>query len=161
MRQFLMPALLWFSILGSGLLAGVYFAFSAFVMTALGRLDQATGIAAMNAVDAAIVRSLFMPVFLGTTLAAASLAVLGFLRWGEPGATALLAGGVIYVLGMFVVTVAFNVPLNDALAAVEPSSVEAEELWTRYLRDWTIWHHVRTLASMIALAAFVFALCAE
>ncbi|HRX73400.1 MAG TPA: DUF1772 domain-containing protein [Hyphomonas sp.] len=161
MRQFLMPALLWFSILGSGLLAGVYFAFSAFVMTALGRLDQATGIAAMNAVDAAIVRSLFMPVFLGTTLAAASLAVLGFLRWGEPGATALLAGGVIYVLGMFVVTVAFNVPLNDALAAVEPSSVEAEELWTRYLRDWTIWNHVRTLASMIALAAFVFALCAE
>ena len=115
----------------------------------------------MNAVDAAIVRSLFMPVFLGTTLAAASLAVLGFLRWGEPGATALLAGGVIYVLGMFVVTVAFNVPLNDALAAVEPSSVEAEELWTRYLRDWTIWNHVRTLASMIALAAFVFALCAE
>ncbi|MCR4265965.1 DUF1772 domain-containing protein [Nitratireductor sp. ZSWI3] len=161
MRQFLMPALLWFSILGSGLLAGVYFAFSAFVMTALGRLDQATGIAAMNAVDAAIVRSLFMPVFLGTTLAAASLAVLGFLWWGEPGATALLAGGVIYVLGMFVVTVAFNVPLNDALAAVEPSSVEAAELWTRYLRDWTIWNHVRTLASMIALAAFVFALCAE
>ena len=73
----------------------------------------------------------------------------------------MLAGGVIYVLGMFVVTVAFNVPLNDALAAVEPSSVEAEELWTRYLRDWTIWNHVRTLASMIALAAFVFALCAE
>ena len=34
---------------------------------------------------------------------------------------AMLAGGVLYVLGMFVVTMVFNVPLNDTVAATDPS----------------------------------------
>lgn len=122
MRQLLTPSLFWFSAIGCGLMAGVYFAFSTFVMTALGRIGQAQGIAAMNAINVEIVRSLFMPFFLGTTLTSAALAVIALLRWNEPGAIAMLAGGVLYVLGMFVVTMVFNVPLNDALAAVEPSS---------------------------------------
>lgn len=158
MRQFLIPALLWFTLVGIGLLAGVYFAFSAFVMTALGRVDQATGIAAMNAVNAVILRSLFMPLFLGTTLSAAALGVLALFRWGEPAAAAMLAGGVIYVSGMFVVTMVFNVPLNDALAAADPTSAQAGKLWARFLRGWTFWNHVRTIASTAALVLFVVAL---
>jgi uncharacterized membrane protein len=125
MRLLLVPGLLWLSAIGCGLLAGVYFAFSAFVMTSLGRIDQAAGIAAMNSMNVEIVRSVFMPTFLGTSLASAVLVVLAFFSWGEPGAMAMLAGGVLYVLGMFVVTMVFNVPLNDALAAVHPSSPEA------------------------------------
>ncbi|WP_245350551.1 hypothetical protein [Bradyrhizobium sp. UFLA03-84] len=77
MRNILTSGLLWFSALGCGLLAGLYFAFSAFVMTALGRIDQAAGISAMNAISVDILRSLFMPVFLGTTLSCAVLVVLG------------------------------------------------------------------------------------
>lgn len=95
MSQYLTSALLWFSAVGCGLLAGVYFAFSAFVMAALGRVDPAAGIAAMNAINVVITRSLFMPFFLGTTLTAAALAVLALFRWGEPGAIAMLTGGVI------------------------------------------------------------------
>jgi uncharacterized membrane protein len=110
MLQMLTTGLLWFSAVGCGLLAGLYFAFSAFSITALGRIGQAAGIAAMNAINVAIVQSLFMPVFLATTAASAALAVIGLLRWGEPGAMAMAAGGVLYVLGMFVVTMIFNVP---------------------------------------------------
>src|SRR5882672_7053510 len=101
----------------------------------------------MNAINVDIIRSLFMPLFLGGTLAAAALAVMAILRWGEPGAMVMLAGGVLYVVGMFVVTMVFNVPLNDALAAADPSSPEAASLWARYLKDWTFWNHVRTAAS--------------
>jgi len=79
----------------------------------------------MNAINVDIVRSLFMPLFLGGTLAAAALAVMAILRWGEPGAMVMLAGGVLYVVGMFVVTMVFNVPLNDALAAADPSRTRA------------------------------------
>lgn len=161
MRQFLVPGLLWFSITGCGLLAGVYFAFSAFVMTALGRIDQGAGIAAFNSVNAVIARSLFMPIFLGSTLSAAALTVLACFRWGEPGAAAMFAGGLIYVVGMFVVTMVFNVPLNDALAAVVPGSAQTAEFWSRFLRDWTFWNHVRTVASTAALMLFVIALGAE
>jgi uncharacterized membrane protein len=155
MRQLLTPGLLWLSAIGCGLLAGVYFAFSAFVMTALGRIDQAAGIAAMNSINVEIVRSLFMPFFLGTTLTSAALVVMAFFRWSEPGAIVMLAGGILYVVGMFVVTMIFNVPLNDALAAVHPASPEASSLWARYLKDWTFWNHVRTVASTAACALFI------
>ncbi len=158
MRQLLTPALLWFSAIGCGLLAGVYFAFSTFIMTALGRIEQAHGISAMNAINTTILQSLFMPFFLATTLTSAALAVMAVLRWGEPGATAMLAGGTIYVAGMCIVTMVFNVPLNDALAAVDPSATEAAPLWARYLSDWTLWNHVRTIASTVACALFIAAI---
>jgi uncharacterized membrane protein len=161
MRQLLLPGLLWFSAIGCGLLGGVYFTFSAFVMTSLSRIDQAAGIAAMSSINVEIVRSLFMPIFLGTTLASAVLAIMAFFRWGEPGAMAMLAGAVLYILGMFLVTLAFNVPLNDALAAVHPSSPEAASLWVRYLKDWTFWNHVRTIASTGAVALFIAAITAR
>ena len=122
MAQLLMTGLLWFSAVGCGLIAGVYFAFSTFIMTSFARIAPAAGIAAMNAINIDIVKSVFMPLFFGTTLAAAILAGLALFRWSGPGSMAVLAGGVIYVIGMLGVTLIFNVPLNDALAAVDPSS---------------------------------------
>ncbi|QOZ52605.1 DUF1772 domain-containing protein [Bradyrhizobium sp. CCBAU 53338] len=160
MRQVLTSGLLWFSALGCGLMAGVYFAFSTFIMTSLGRLDQAAGIAAMNAINADIVRSPFMPLFLGTTVAGAALVVIGALRLNEPGAISMIAGGGLYVIGMFVVTMAFNVPLNDALAAVQASAPKAGAVWTTYLKDWVFWNHVRTVVSAATSALFIVALAA-
>ena len=154
-------ALLWFSAVGCGSLAGLYFAFSTFIMTSLGRIGPPAGIAAMNAINVDIARSLFMPFFLGTTLTSGVLAVVGLLRWGEPGALALLAGGVIYVVGMFVVTMVFNVPLNNALAVVDPASSEGATVWARYLKDWTMWNHVRTVACIVATILFIVALGAR
>jgi uncharacterized membrane protein len=161
MRQLIIPGLLWFSAIGCGLIAGLYFTFSAFVMTALGRLDQATGVSAMNAINVDIVRSLFMPLFLGTTLASAALAVIALFRWGQPASLAMLAGGVVYVVGMFVVTMVCNVPLNNALAAANPAAGGTAPLWARYLKDWTMWNHVRTLASTAATALFIAAIAAR
>jgi uncharacterized membrane protein len=102
-----------------------------------------------------------MPFFLGTTLTGALLAGLAILRWDEPGAVAMLIGGVLYVVGMFVVTMVFNVPLNDALAAAEPSSSEAASLWARYLTDWTFWNHARTISCTVASALFMVAIAAR
>jgi uncharacterized membrane protein len=159
--QMLITGLLWFSAIGCGLLAGLYFAFSTFIMTALGRIGQASGIAVMNAINVTIVQSLFMPIFLGTTVTGAALAVIALLRWSEPGAIAMVTGGVLYVLGMFIVTMIFNVPLNNALAAADPASHEAASLWARYLTDWTLWNHVRTVSSTAACALFIAAIAAR
>lgn len=158
MRQILVPALLWFSAIGCGLLAGVYFAFSAFVMTSLGRLTPAAGIEAMNAISVDILKSLFMPLFLGTSLSALLLAIVGAFTWKAPGAIALCAGGILYVVGMTVVTMAFNVQLNDALAAVAPASAEGASFWARYLTEWTWWNHVRTVASTLSTLFFIVAI---
>lgn len=148
--------LLWFCALGCGLLAGLYFAFSVFVMRALDQLGPAAGAAAMNSINAVILRSLFMPAFMLTSLASLALAILGAIRWGEPDATLLIAGGVTYFIGMFVVTMIFNVPLNNQLQASRPGNVEAN--WRRYMISWVRWNHLRTLASLVASALFIAAL---
>lgn len=154
MPDMLVATLLWFSSLACGLLAGVYFAFSAFIMGALGRIEPRAGIAAMNRIDLDIQRSLFMALFLGSTLAAAMLVGLSLFDGNTPYAMPTLVGGVIYLLGMFGVTMVWNVPLNNALAAAE-GTPEAEATWTRYLRVWTRWNHVRTLASLAACALHI------
>lgn len=161
MENPLITASLWFSIVACGLLAGLYFTFSAFAMTALGRIEPPAGVAAMNSINRVIQRSLFMPLFVGSSLSSLVLAVIGALHWGEAGACAALAGGVLYFIGMFVVTMLFNVPRNNALDATNPASVEGQALWARYLEEWTAWNHVRTLASTAALILFVMALAAR
>ena len=158
MAQLIVTTLLWLAAIGCGMMAGLYFAFSTFVMTAIGRIPQAHGISAMQSINRVILQSLFMPLFWGTTLAALVLAGLALFRFGEPAATAMLAGGVLYVAGMFVCTVIFNVPLNKALDAVDPASPDAAALWARYLKEWTLWNHLRTIASAAASALFVVAL---
>lgn len=147
--------LLWIATLGCGVIGGVYFAFSAFIMTSLGRIDQSTGIAVMNAANADILKSAFMPIFMGTTVASTALMGLAILRWGEPGSVAICAGGAIYVIGMFVVTAVGNVPLNTALAAVVPSDIDGGSIWEGYLKGWILWNNVRMIASLGATALFV------
>ena len=158
--QSFITILLWFSALGCGLIAGLYFAFSTFIMTAFDRIGQAHGVAAMNAINSTILGSLFMQLFFGTTIAAAALAVLAVVRWGEPGTAFMLAGGAIYVAGMFLITVIFNVPLNNELARADPAHADTAQVWARYLKDWTVWNHVRTIASTAASALFIAALLA-
>lgn len=158
MNDPIITGLLWFSAVGCGLMAGLYFAFSAFIMTALRRIEPAAGAAAMNSINSAILRSLFMPIFLGSSLASLILVGVGLLRWSRPGSAEMLGGGTLYVVGMFMVTMMFNVPLNNVLASADAASARGSETWSGYLRRWTAWNHVRTLASTGALALFIAAI---
>jgi len=160
-KQLSLTCLLWFDALGCGLLAGLYFAFSTFIMAALGRIERAQGISAMTAINATILDSLFMRVFYGTTLASIILVMFSLVRWGEPGAAAMLTGGLIYVAGMFLCTIFFNVPLNEALAAVDSASGAAAPVWAHYLKDWTFWNHVRAISSAAASALYIAAIAAR
>jgi uncharacterized membrane protein len=149
MTATLLTALTWFCALGCALIGGLYFAFSAFIMTALDRTGPEAGRTAMNSINAVILRSLFMPVFFGTTIGSLVLAIAGVIerQW------LLVAGGIVYVLGMFVVTMARNVPLNNELMRADGGV--APETWRRYRVAWTRWNHVRTLASLAAAALFI------
>jgi uncharacterized membrane protein len=152
-------ALKLFSALGCGLMAGVFFAFSAFVMSALARLQPTQGIAAMQSINIAVINPLFMVVFLGTAAACIFLAVSSLLRWHQPGAAYLLLGSLLYLVGTVLVTIVCNVPLNEALARVEPGSTGSANLWVSYLANWTVWNHIRTAAALAAAAALTIALC--
>jgi uncharacterized membrane protein len=144
---------------GCALTAGVFFAFSTFVMRALARLPPAQGIAAMQSINVAAIRPAFMAAFLGTAAACLVLAVSSLLTWHRPGSVYLLLGSLLYLVGCFLVTMAFNVPRNNALAAVDPASDAGARLWQGYLTGWTAWNHVRTAACLAAAALLTIALC--
>jgi uncharacterized membrane protein len=146
------------SALGCGLMAGVFFAFSVFVMHALDRLPPAQGIAAMQSVNVAAITPLFMLALFGTAATCVVLAVSSLLRWKEPGAVYLFVGSVLYLVGAMLVTIVFNVPRNDALAAVAPESADGASLWIGYVTSWTAWNHVRTVAALAATVSFMIAL---
>jgi uncharacterized membrane protein len=144
--------------LGSGLIAGLFFAFSTSVMKALGRLPAAEGMAAMQSINTMILNPIFLGTFMGTAVVCLLLAVVSLVRWQEPGATWLVAGAAFYLIGSIAVTMVFNVPMNNALAASTAADPASADLWAKYLTDWTFWNHVRTIASLAASASFIFGL---
>jgi uncharacterized membrane protein len=146
------------SAVGCGLVAGLLFAFSTSVMPALGRRPAAQAIAAMQAMNVAILNPAFGLVFGGTTVSCLLLAVTAPFTTEQAGAGWRALGGLLFVVGSFLVTMVVNVPLNDALAEADPDSREGEQLWERYLTRWTAWNHLRTLAAAAAATILALAL---
>lgn len=141
-----------------GLVAGVFFAFSSFVLRALARLPAERGIAAMQSVNRTVLNPLFLGVFVGAALLSLVLAVVAVPRWGQDGSAWALAGGVLYVFGAFVLTGVVHVPRNDALLRVRADSEEGARLWARFVPVWGAWNHVRTVAALGASACFAVSL---
>ena len=148
------------SALGCGLIAGAFFAFSSFVMGALGKLPASQGIAAMQSINVVVINPVFLGVLFGTAVLALILGFGAIWNLADPRAMWIMAGTGLYVIGTVLVTMVFNVPLNNALAAVDPASSEGAAVWADYLRTWTNWNHVRTLAALAASGAFISALFA-
>ena len=151
-------ALILATALASGLVAGVFFAFSSFVMKALGRLPANHGISAMQSINIVVINPLFLGVLFGTAIGCTVLAVISFLNWGDPRAAKVFIGSLVYLLGTISVTMALNVPLNDALAAADPNTSEGANVWARYLKRWTAWNHLRSAAALITAALLTIAL---
>ncbi|MCP3103671.1 DUF1772 domain-containing protein [Myxococcus sp. K15C18031901] len=142
--------LTWLAAAGSALLAGTFFAFSSFVMKGLSRLPPERGIQAMQALNVAALERGLMSAFFGTTGVCLLLAVSTPWTWSTTGAGPRLAGALLLLVGGFVVTAAFNVPRNELLAALSPTSPEAASQWRSYVATWTAWNHVRTAACLAA-----------
>jgi uncharacterized membrane protein len=140
--------------LGCGLIAGVFFAFSTFIMKALAQQPTAQGIATMQAINITVINPWFMTVFIGTAIACMGVAIATLLNWYQPHAIYLLIGSLLYLVGTFGVTIVCNVPLNESLAIVDPNSLDGATLWAKYLTNWTFWNHVRTVAAIAATLTF-------
>ena len=144
--------------LGCGLVAGMLFVFSSSVMKALDRLPPAQGIAAMQSINLMVINPWFMGAFFGTAAACVLVLVCSLLRWNEVEVAYLLSGGLVYLIGTILVTMAFNVPRNDALAAVDPQSADGANLWEGYVPSWTAWNHLRTATALAAAVLLILSL---
>lgn len=145
------------AILGTGLIAGTFFVFSVAIMSALRGLPANEGMAMMQSINRVIQNPIFLGVFVGTALISLVLAGISLWSWAAPALYYVVAGSALYVVGSFILTIVFNVPLNNALDAADPKTASGHEIWANYLTSWTFWNHVRTFASILSTAAFALA----
>ena len=128
---------------------GLFYAFSTFVMRGLDRAEPLDAIAAMRGINAeAQANAPFLLLFAGSALLALGAGIAVLFRMSQPGSGYVLAGAVLGIVA-FIVTVAFNVPLNDRLQSVNPTAMDASGEWRAYAVPWTAWNHVRTVAPLL------------
>ncbi|NOT67061.1 MAG: DUF1772 domain-containing protein [Methylophilaceae bacterium] len=155
----LLPTLVFIAAIGSGLVAGIFFSFSNFVISALNRLQPRQSIAAMQAINVAVLNPLFFSVFFGTGAVCLLVIMLSLLSWSPPSAIFLIIGSLLYLVGTVLVTMRRNVPLNKVLANLSIGSTEDVEHWDNYYIKWTYWNHVRTVAALMAAIMLTTRLC--
>ena len=136
--------------LGSAVVAGVFFAFSTFVMAGLGRLAPARGVEAMQSINVTAINPWFMSALFGTAALSLALLVAGLEDLGSARGRCLFAAALLYLVGAIAVTMAANQPQNRKLGGFEPGSAAAAGYWPDYLARWLVWNHIRTLLALIA-----------
>lgn len=143
--------------LGSGLIAGLFCVFSNFMMRALAQIPAPAGIAAMQSINRSILNPAFLFVFFGTGIACALVVGLGWQQLDAVTIAWAISGGAIYLVGAIGVTMVFNVPLNNRLAAVDHDSAEGARLWAMYLTTWVRWNHLRSVATLASTLCLIVA----
>ncbi|CAH1654813.1 conserved membrane hypothetical protein [Hyphomicrobiales bacterium] len=149
------------SILLCGAIFGFFYAWVCSTMWGLDRADPRVAIAAMQAMNASVRNVVFFPAFFLTPVALVLTATAMFRSRQSEAACWFLVAAVVYGAFGLALTMAVNVPMNEALAEVSPipSDIEAaREIWAGYSSRWQVWNQVRTGASGVALACAAFGL---
>lgn len=142
------------AIVGAGLITGLLFAFSNFVMSALADVSNQNGMLVMQRINERIINPVFAFLFFGTPLLCLIIAIGSGMNLDAQGSFLLLLGSICYLIGPFGITMLFNVPLNNRLATAEVP--QADAVWTDYQVRWQRWNHARTyvgVASIVLLTA--------
>jgi uncharacterized membrane protein len=140
------------TLLLTGAVAGVFFAYSVSVMMGLDAIRPEQAIAAMRSINEKIQNAVFLATFLLTPVAAAVTGVLLLVLGQRTAGIVFFLAAAAYVLGALIPSFAVNIPMNDTLDAARPSAAEAARVWSDYSSRWTLWNHVRTLSSLLSVA---------
>ena len=137
------------------------YVFSTFVMRGLDRTGPVDAITAMRGINAeANGNPAFLLAYFGATILALAVGVIAVVQLNQPGSWWLLIGAVLGILGA-IITMVFNVPLNNQLDTVNPdglSTADAAREWQAYFSTWTAWNHVRTVTSFLGAALLLLGL---
>jgi uncharacterized membrane protein len=138
---------------------GMMYVFSTFVMRGLDRTGPVDAIIAMRGINAeANANPVFLLGYFGATILALVVGVIAVIQLQQPGSWWVLVGAVFAILSA-VITMVFNVPLNNHLDTVNPvglSAADAAREWQAYFSPWTAWNHARTVTSFIGAALLLF-----
>ena len=145
------------SVIACGLVSGVFLTFSDFVMKSLAAANPAGGIEAMQIINRKVFKSVFMVLLLGMSALSPFLIGYAYLNVTGSASAWIVAGGAIYLAGVFLVTLVFNVPMNRRLDAMDYSAADTVSYWRTYVPSWSFWNHLRTLSSAASAICYLVA----
>jgi uncharacterized membrane protein len=155
MTDSILDFLRWYGVIGSAIMLGLFFSFSVFMLQSFNKIAPAQAIAAMQSINANIGQPLFGVAFGGTALVAVGLGGWSIAHLDERHAVYALIGCALFLLGTIVVTVGFNIPLNNDLDKLDPNSATAASDWKAFVESWLPWNHLRTLLNLAATVFFI------
>lgn len=148
-KQILLTA----SIVATGMMAGLWYGWSVSVIPGTRRLASSEYVGLMQHINREILTPRFLLPFVALPLLLGGAAMLQFRAGDQRRGFVLSASAITYVIGVFGVTAAGNVPLNDALDGFDLRGSTAEQIDRRresYEGPWNRWHTVRTVANFVA-----------
>jgi uncharacterized membrane protein len=137
------------------LMAGLFFAYSCSVVPGLGRLSDKEYLSAMQSINRAILNPLFLGCFMGALLLLPLSAWMAYRQLVLPARFwFLFMAFLAYVIGVFGVTVAGNVPMNNILDKLDITGSSLEVLRMQRMafeNRWNFLNHIRTISAIISL----------
>lgn len=129
-----------------GLIAGIFYCWSISVTKGLALLPDKEYILAFQRLNKAILNPLFFVCFMGPVV------LLPLCLWREFHPSLLLAAA-LYFIGVMLVTMAGNVPLNNMLEAFDVQQADMaaiRQLRRQFESRWNLLNHTRTICSISA-----------
>ena len=147
------------SVIGCALVAGVFLTFSDFVMRSLKGAKTSAGVEVMQLINREVYTTIFLVLLLGMSALTPALGVYAFAYLDDATGGLMLAGGILYFAGVFIVSVVRNVPMNKRLDTLVSTDTTTAAYWTNtYLPRWTFWNSVRAVSAGAAAVCFLVAL---
>lgn len=141
------------------LIAGLFYSYSCSVNAGLGRLTDREYLRAMQSINRVILNPWFFTSFMGTVI---MMPLSTWLLYRYEGADSsfyfILAATIIYIVGVFGVTIAGNVPLNNMLDKVDLSSANVADIRRSFEIPWNRLNTIRTGSNILSLILLLIAL---
>ncbi|MDG4764162.1 DUF1772 domain-containing protein [Solwaraspora sp. WMMD406] len=145
------------AVISTGLMAGLFLAFSISVMPALARVEDRAFVEVMQLINIVILNPIFGLVFLGALV---SNAVAAWQYADQPQVFGWALGGAVGYATTFLITLAVSAPLNYRLDRAGPARQLSDPGAARraFEKVWVRWHNLRTVANVAAFGCLCIAL---
>jgi len=147
------------AILCTGLVAGLMYGYDCSVINGLGNLEDSAYLQSFQSIDKAIQNPYFFITFMGNLLLLPFTCWISF-KYGHASFYLFLAAAIVYVLGVFAVTVFGNIPLNEQIARFPISQSTTNEIKAMrklFEQPWNTYHRVRTIAATLSFGLTILA----
>ena len=145
--------------LTTGLVAGVFYAYSVSVDPGLAAQTDASYVATMQEINERIQNPLFFASFFGAVLFLLAALVVHLPRLRSGRFLLISLACLLYIGGGFLLTAFINVPMNNQLATVDPEAPARilSQAREAYEGPWDFWNGIRTIFSTLSFAALIWA----